>query len=231
MGADSIKKSTTRVLIFDSHELVRRGLAALVNAEEDMISCGEAENGAAVLAALPEARPDVVLVDVSASRGDGLEAIQRIRKADATIRIVALAMTDRPDVVERIFDAGAAAFVIKTDIAARVLEAIRRGQAGRAQRATPGDGNAPLTRAPEASRAVRGLDHIERAIVEMIGQGAATKAIAVKLGISLAKVEAYRRRIRGKLNSPTATQLVQFCVRWTENATLSACPEAKTEAQ
>lgn len=207
--------------------MVRRGIAALVNAEDDMISCGEVENGQAALAALVEAKPDVVLIDVSASRGDGLEAIQRIRKMDASIRIVALAMTDRPDVVERIFDAGAAAFVIKTDVAARVLDAIRRSQAGKAQQAAPSDGNTPLRRAPEAPRAVRGLDYTERAIVEMIGQGAATKAIAVKLGISLAKVEAYRRRIRGKLNSPTATQLVQFCVRWTENATQNACPEAK----
>jgi DNA-binding CsgD family transcriptional regulator len=56
----------------------------------------------------------------------------------------------------------------------------------------------------------------------MIGRGVPTRAIAVRVGMSVAMVEAYRRRIRSKLNFPTACQLVQFCVRWAERARLPA---------
>ncbi|MES2693305.1 MAG: response regulator transcription factor [Verrucomicrobiota bacterium] len=225
-----IKKTVTRVLVVENHELVRRGLAALVNAEKDMATCGEiACNAGAAVAAVAALGPDVVVIDVSASRGEGMEAMQRIRKHDTGLRIVALAMSDRPDLVERVLNAGAAAFVIKTDVAARVLEAIRRSQKRTPAKEAAGE-DAPENSRQLASRAGRCLDRIERQIVEMIGRGIATKAIAVRLGMSVAKVETYRRRIREKLNFPTATQFVQFCVQWTERAALTATREIQSQA-
>jgi len=212
---ECIHEMNTRVLIVDNHDLVRRGLAALINAEDDMASCGEVACNASAVDAVMQLRPDVVIIDVSLSRGTGLELIQRIRKCATGSRIVALAMTDRPELVERIFDAGAAAFVRKTDLAARVLEAIRRSQAGLRQ----GNGRrigAEGMSGHVAGRGDRVLDPLEREIVEMIGRGIPSRAIAVQLGMSGTMVEGYRKRIRSKLNFPTATQLVQFCVRWVE---------------
>jgi DNA-binding NarL/FixJ family response regulator len=152
------------------------------------------------------------MIDVSAARGEGLQAIQRIRNYDASIRIVALAMNDRPEFVERVFSAGAATLVMKTDLARRILETIRRSQTER-KGAAPGK---------EQARAGHGggrnLDKTEREIVEMIGRGIPTRAIAMRSGMSVAMVEGHRRRICSKLNNPTASQLVQFCVRWVERA-------------
>jgi DNA-binding NarL/FixJ family response regulator len=196
---------------------VRRSLAAVVNAEEDLMSCGEVACTETALEAVKEMRPQVVVIDVSLARGAGLELIQRIRKHDAAIRIVALAMSDKPEVVERVLSAGAAEFVVKTDLAARVLEAIRRSRRPRpASHQARNEQGQPARQA--GMRSERCLDLVEREIVQMIGRGIATRAIAVRLGMSVAMVEAYRRRIRGKLNFPTATQLVQFCVRWAERA-------------
>ena len=214
-----IKKTRTRVLIVDNHELVRRGLAALVNAEDDMMSCGEVPCVEESIDAVLRARPEVVIIDVSASRGSGLQVIQRIRKSHAAIRIVALAMSDKPELVERVFSAGAAAFVVKTDLAARVLDAVRRNQPTQMPMTAREAEFGRLSR-PGARSSERCLDPTEREIVEMIGRGVPTRAIAVRVGMSVAMVEACRRRIRSKLNFPNASQLVQFCVRWAERARL-----------
>jgi len=205
----SISKMKTQVLIVDNHELVRRGLIALVNAESDMIACGAVACCDATFDEVVRTKPDAVIIDVSVTRGDGLQVIQRIRNHDARIRIVALAMSDKPELTERAFSAGAAALVMKTDLAGRILEAIRRGQAGGAKNGAEGGKH-------ERAGQARGLDQVERRIIEMIGRGIPTRAIALRFGMSVAMVEAYRRRIRSKLNHPTASQLVQFCVRWAE---------------
>jgi len=216
---ERIKKTRTRVVIIDNHELVRRGLAALINAEADLVSCGEVACTESAMETVGRSRPDVVLVDVSMTRGVGLQVIQGIRKHDPAVRIVALAMSDKPELVERVFSAGAAAFVMKTDVAARVLEAIRRKP--RQGEARPGAVDEPARAAhPAGARPERALDPVEREIVGMIGRGIPTKAIAMRTGMSVAMVEGYRRRIRSKLNFPTASQLVQFCVRWVERARL-----------
>lgn len=201
-------------MVADDHELVRRGLAALVNAEEDMECCAEVPCTDAALDAAIRCQPDVVVIDISLSRGEGLALIQRIRNYNTRILIVAVAMSDRPGLEDRIRDAGAAEFVVKTDVAARVLEAIRRTRRKQLERNLEAVAEQPPRPAPV--RNSQCLDAEERAIVEMIGQGIPTRAIAVRLKMSVATVEAYRRRIRGKLNFPTATQLVQFCVRWVE---------------
>lgn len=197
-------------MIVDNHELVRRGLAALVNAEEDMVACAEVACTPEVVDTVIQCRPDVVIIDVSPSRGAGLEVIQRIRKRHTNIRIVAVAMSDKPELVERSLNEGATAFVVKTELATRLLDAIRRNQP---ERIASADAKAER---PSNARSERCLDVVEREIVELIGRGVPTRAIAVRLGMSVAMVENHRRRIRKKLNFPTATQLVQFCVRWAE---------------
>ena len=199
-------------MIVDNHELIRRGLAALVNAESDMVACAEAACTTSALEAVARFEPDVVIVDVSPSRGAGLEIIQGIRKLSTKIRIVALAMSERPELAEQVRDAGAAALVVKTDVAPRVLEAIRRARVERETRHP----ERTAAKRPALRPSRRGLDAVEREIVEMIGRGVPTRAIAVRLRMSVPMVEARRRRIRRKLNLPTATQLVQFCVRWVE---------------
>jgi DNA-binding NarL/FixJ family response regulator len=216
-----IRKGMTKVLIVDNHALVRRGLAALVSAEGDMVSCGDVPCTEAVLDTVAALRPDVVVMDVSTPDATCLRLMQRIRKGDAHVRIIALAMTDKPGLMERVLDAGAASLVLKNDLVSRILTAIRRDQKQRRMQNVP---RRPFSQVPRqsASRIERRLDIQERAIVEMIGLGVPTRAIAVRVGLSVSMVEGCRRRIRTKLNHPTASQLVQFCVRWTERSRSSA---------
>lgn len=203
-----------QVLIIEDHVLVRRGLVAMVNAESDMICCGEFGASEDALAALEGASVDVVIVDVSAIRWSGLEAIKRIRKHDTSIRIIAVAMSERPELIERLASAGAAACVMTGDFTERLRQAIRRGPGSKLGQSGGG------TEIGGARRgAVQGcFDAVERQIVVLIGQGVPSREIAIRLGLSLAMVDAYRRRIRLKLNHPAPTQLVEFCSRWTTQA-------------
>lgn len=209
-AARDLRSRVTRVLIIDGHDLVRRGLAALLNAQPDMQCCGEAGVDEQAFGLVASCRPDVVVIDVSAMRGAGLVLVQRIRKHDASIRIVALAMTEWPELVERSLTAGAVAFVSKNGLADRVLEAVRRHQPGRTKLPEAGRGDWPMER---RGRSAGVLDPIEREIMCLIGRGMPTPEIAVRLGLSVVRVEGYRRRVRAKLNCPTGTQLVEFCAR------------------
>lgn len=209
-GPDRNEPGVLRVLIVDDHELVRRGLAALLNAERDLQACGEVPCGESVLEAVRTLRPDVVLVDVSSSHSAGLETIQRIRKSKTGARIVALVMTDRPELVERVYEAGAAAFAIKTGVAERVLQAIRgHARPGAKPAATPA---APAGATPRAGAGR--LDRLERSIMEHIGRGAPSQEIAMMVGASVAEVRACRRRLLAKLSCESPTQLVELCARW-----------------
>jgi DNA-binding NarL/FixJ family response regulator len=211
-GTDSRSAYRIRVLIVDNHELVRRGLAALVNAESDMHCCGEAPCDESAMDVVNSTQPDVVIIDVAVTRGIGLEIVQRIRKTNTRIRVIALAMTERPELVERSLSAGAVEFVSKNGLAARVLEAVRRSQLPRS--AAPSEA-AEVTTKRQNVRTGGRLDAVEREIVQLIGRGVPDRGIAIRLGLSVGMVEGYRRRIRSKLNCPTATQLVELCARWT----------------
>ena len=202
-------------MIVDSHQLVRRGLAAMLNAEDDLESCGEVSSTAAAMDEILQRQPDVVLIDVSLRHGAGLELIQRIRALAPQVRVVALAMYNKPEYAERLFSVGAAAFVLKGDLTQRLLEAVRRKPGETPKRGESAE-KEKASRGRSGPTRANGLNEVEREIVELIGRGVPARAIALRLRLSVSAVQAYRRRIRGKLNFPTATQLVQFCVRWAD---------------
>ncbi len=202
----------TRVLVADNHDLVRRGLAAVLNGEPDLACCGTSGCDDGLLAAIAATQPQVVLIDVSPVRGARLELLPRIRKAGTDIRVVALASGGRPELEAQSRQAGAAAFVAKTAPAERILEAVRRSA-----RTPERDAAAP---GPERSGARR-TDGVDRQVIELIGHGLPDRAIALRLRCSVPTIAGCRRRIRRRLNKPTASQLVEFCARWTERTTLA----------
>jgi two-component system, NarL family, response regulator LiaR len=203
-------RKSVRVVIIDDHELVRHGLAAMIDAEADLECCGAFPAAApGLVSAVVQLRPDLALVDVSRSAGAGLQLVRAIRAALPDIRIVALVTYQKAGDVDRLFDAGAGAWVPKLELASRVLQAIRRAQAAPVRVDADGRGAAP-----EQSRgAAAQLDAADRELVALIGQGVPARAIAVRLGWSLRTVEARRRRLRGKLGVATSAELVEFCVR------------------
>ncbi len=114
-----------RILIADDQPLVRRGLKAVIDAEPDLIVCGEAATREDGLRAIAAARPDLVVVEPSLVRGDGLELIREIRSRYEGLRVLALTMHEAPLYVRRAFAAGASGYVTKSEMTETLLTAIR----------------------------------------------------------------------------------------------------------
>lgn len=206
----------SRVLIVDDHELVRAGLAELIDQEPDLAVGGEADGVSAAMECVKAERPDVAVIDLSLRDGSGLELIERIHEYDPAIPILVLSMHDELLYAERVLGAGALGYVNKQEPADRVLKAIRRvldGQryvsrrmAERQVGAAGPDSRSPLER----------LTDREMQVLRLIGAGKATREIAAELQLSVKTVDTYREHLKAKLGLESANELLRYAVAWCE---------------
>src|SRR5262249_22980556 len=119
-----------RILTVDDHPLLRKGIAALVNAEPDLKLVAEASNGKEALDAFRAHRPDVTLMDLQMPEVDGLEAIQHIRGEFPDARIIVLTTYTGDVQVLRALKAGARAYILKGHVHKELLDTIRAVHAG-----------------------------------------------------------------------------------------------------
>lgn len=212
----------TRIYVADDHAMVRRGLAAMIAAEPDLELCGEAEDCATATSDVTKLRPDVVIADISLRGNSGIELIKNIKAFDPTIQVVVLSVHDENVYALRALKAGAKAYVMKQDIASKVIDAIRKirkGQMFVSERVSSQMLNRLVKGQEEQGDSpVAGLSDRELEIVTLIGSGLATREIAGRLHVSVKTVETHRAHIKLKLNLTTATRLMQFCVRWVEDS-------------
>ena len=114
-----------RILIVDDHQLVRRGLTALIDNEPDLSVCAAAATRREGLAAIASARPDLVVVDLSLGADDGLALLKDIRALHGDLPVLVLTMHAAPVYARQAFRAGADGFVTKQEMGETVLLAIR----------------------------------------------------------------------------------------------------------
>jgi DNA-binding NarL/FixJ family response regulator len=114
-----------RVLLADDHPVMREGLVRLLREQPDIEVVGEAGDGEAAVRLALELRPDVLVVDVSMPRVDGLEATRRLRAARQALRIVALSMHEDAEVERAMREAGADDYLVKSGPPERLVAAIR----------------------------------------------------------------------------------------------------------
>ncbi len=125
---------TIRVLLVDDHAIVRQGLARVLEAEADISVIGEARDGMEAVASARDLRPDVVIMDISMPRMDGIEATRRITQEQPGLRVIGLSMYEEAERSQAIRAAGAEALFCKDGSAEKLIGAIRGGPA-RASRA------------------------------------------------------------------------------------------------
>ena len=119
-----------KILIVDDHTLVRDGLKLVLNASSDMRVVGEASNGLEALDAVNQAKPDVMLMDISMPQMNGLEAQEQIAKLNLPVKVILLSMEITPKNILTAYKNGAKGYIAKDIRKDRLLEAIRRVQAG-----------------------------------------------------------------------------------------------------
>ncbi len=200
-----------RVLLADDHAVVRQGLRALLE-KRGMEVVGEAGDGQAAVELTTRLRPDVVVLDIVMPRLNGVEAAHHITRACPGVGLILLTMhTEDHYVLDAIRD-GVRGFVIKTQAAEDLFQAIREVRRG-GMYVSPGISVAVV----QALRAVAGprqpLTHREREVLQLLVEGKGTKQIAGVLEISVKTAEFHRTRIMKKLDIHETAGLVRYAIR------------------
>jgi DNA-binding NarL/FixJ family response regulator len=214
--------SKHRVFIVDDHPLVREGLANLINQQDDLTVCGEAEDAAQALAGIGVARPDLALIDISLKTASGLELVKDLGIHFPLVALVVLSMHDELLYAERALRAGARGYVMKRETTKDVLTAIRqvlKGDVYVSERVV----NAMARRLGSSRKAssvspVEQLSDRELEIFRLLGQGLTTSQIATDLHLSLKTVQAYCARAKEKFGVNSLSELLRAAIRW-EDAT------------
>jgi DNA-binding NarL/FixJ family response regulator len=198
------------------------GLRAMINAEPDMEVCGEAADAATATADVMKLRPELVIVDISLRGNSGIELIKNIKAFDPGIDVVVVSMYDESAYALRALRAGAKAYVMKQDAAEKVILAIRAVRKGQLF-VSPAVGSQMLNSFARGGAVSdeSGVSHPtdrELEVLQLVGCGVSTRAIASRLNISIKTVETHRAHLKEKLNISTAPQLIQFAVRWTDKS-------------
>jgi DNA-binding NarL/FixJ family response regulator len=209
---------TKKVFVIDDHPVVRQGLIQLIGQEPDLVICGEADDPTEALAGLAATHPDLVILDLSLSNGDGIKFIQTIRQEYPDTAVLVLTMHDETFFAERALRAGAAGYLTKQEASENVLTAIRTllgGDMYVSDRISPRlvkrllDGGS-LRDGPLLTH----LSEREQQVFKMIGRGRTVTEIASELALSTKTIETYRGHIKEKLYLRDSRELTQYAVRW-----------------
>lgn len=206
-----------RVLIADDHPLVRDGLRFVIDhAARDIEIVGEAADGPSALELVEKLRVDVVILDVSMPRLNGLDVARELARRQSRARILFLSLHSSPALVEEALATGGLGYLTKTTAGSHVVEAVRRVHAGRLYLSPD---IAPLLaqrrlqrRGSGLSRRAATLTPHERKVLQLIVEGRTTKEIAADLGRAVETVRTHRRNLMAKLGIHKETALVRAAV-------------------
>jgi DNA-binding NarL/FixJ family response regulator len=208
-----------RVLIVDDHPIVRQGLRRMIDPEPDLTVCGEAQSEREARAAIRDLDPDVVIVDLALSEGDGLDLVRDVHAQRPDLPMLVLSMHDEAIYAGRLLAAGASGYIMKQAASEQLLVALRRvleggryvSEALAAQFLGPG-GEDPAREG--ASDPIGRLSNRELQVLNLIGRGLSSRQAGDMLGVSVKTVESHRQSLKRKLNLLTNAQLLQFSINW-----------------
>jgi DNA-binding NarL/FixJ family response regulator len=201
-----------RIVVIDDHEVVRKGLAHLINQEPDLQISGEAIDAPGAIKLITAQQPAVAIVDISLDRGDGIEVVKEICRRAPRVAVLVLSMHEEWLYADRVARAGARGFVGKQEASGRIVQAIRSLVAGGTFFGGKADGHKT---ARSRSRLTK-LSDRELEIFHALGQGSRAKQIAGDLGVSIKTIESHVSRIKAKLGIQDATRLLRYAALWHE---------------
>ena len=205
--------SKIRVLLAEDHETVRQGLKLLINGQRDMEVVGEASDGRAAIERAERLHPDVVVVDVSMPRVNGLVATRGIRKTAPQSAVVALTRYADDAYVQELLNAGALGYVLKQSPSRELLEAVRAASTGRpyldSTLASRVAGNLTGSRTRAASPRVTDR---ETEVLRLTALGYSNKEIATTLELSVKTVEVHKANAMRKLGLGGRTDVVRYAL-------------------
>jgi DNA-binding NarL/FixJ family response regulator len=208
---------TIRVFLADDHRILRLGVRALLERERDITVVGEAEDGRKALKLIPQASPDVVLMDISMPGLNGVDVTRQIRKELPEVRVLALSMHTDRRMVSEMLKAGAQGYLVKDCTGEELVKGIRtvaRGQTYLCSRAVDVVTRDYVRQGLQGeSHAPPALSVREREVLQLLAEGQSTRQIAQALHVSGKTVETHRAHIMRKINARGLADLVKYALR------------------
>jgi len=207
-----------RVLIIDDHPVFRHGISAMINAEPDLVVCGEAGSAPAALDAMRRLQPHIALVDISLPGTNGIELLKSIKAEAPKLPMLVVSMHDESLYALRALRAGALGYVMKAEALDSILTAIRKVLKGE-----------PYLSSKFSERlvfkAIRSMDEglgspvdklsdRELEVLNLMGRGFGAQDIANELHLSVKTIETHRAHIKEKLGFHDSKEMVRFAIEW-----------------
>jgi two-component system response regulator NreC len=211
-------KQQVRVLLADDHQMMRRGVRAVIEGMPGWEVCGEASNGREAIVMVEKLRPMIVVMDVSMPELNGLEATRQIKKTSPETEIMMFTGHENEELVHQVFEAGARSYILKTD-GREKLETALRALAEHKPYFTTEIGEILFAKFLHgkhnvATDATTGrLTDREREIVQLLAEGASNKDVAQALGISVKTAETHRATVMKKMQFKAFSDLVRYAIR------------------
>ncbi len=213
-------KQKLTVLLADDHKLLRSGLKLLLQRNPDFSVVGEAADGEQTLQLFQQLEPDILLLDLSMPKMDGLECLREIKSRYPAAKVIVLTMHEDENYIKQAMQAGAAAYVHKSAADTDLFKAIAAVQAGELylsqqdsnlllhvllnEEQKPVDNQAPYIL----------LSPREREVLRLIAHGYSMAEVAERLSLSIKTVDTYKTRLMEKLGTTKKSELVSYALKY-----------------
>ena len=206
-----------RILLVDDHQMLRDGLRAVLESEDDVEVVGEAMDGHAALELARTVEPDVILMDIGMHGLNGVDATREIKANNPRIKVIALSTYSDKRYVLSMFAAGASGYVVKAAAVDEMLRAVRAVAEGNHYLSPDVAGavvEAQLGGTSEPDSSLSGtLGSRERQILQLLAEGHTSPQIARRLHIATSTVETHRKNIMRKLDARSIAELTKLAIR------------------
>jgi DNA-binding NarL/FixJ family response regulator len=198
---------------------VRRGARGVLHSRHGWRVVGEAANGREAVEKTIKLKPDVVILDISMPELDGVEVVRQVREAVPDTKVLVLTMHESDQMVQRVLDAGAHGYILKSDLTDCLAKAVNAVSTGK-RFLTPKISEIVLegflnrtNQHRKGERASARTTPRELEIIRLLAQGKSNKEIAAELGIAVRTVETHRAKIMLKLELHSLAELIHYAIR------------------
>lgn len=216
----TFQRKQARVFVLDDHPIVRQGIIQLINQEQDLTVCGEAEDYQGAMDLVDQQKPEIILIDISLNGSSGLEFLRSLKARHPNIPALILSMHDEMLYAERVIREGARGYIMKQEATEKILTAIRKVLSGQmylsdkmmARVLEKQYGGVSVGVSP-----IEVLSDRELEVFRLIGEGKTTFNIAKQFHRSIKTIETYRSRIKDKMCLKHNMELIRYAMHWLNN--------------
>ena len=202
-----------RVIIADDHHLVRQGLRALLEISREVEVIGEAATGYEAVELVEKLQPDVVVMDLSMPRLDGVQAATRILELKSRTEVVIVSMHADTAIVQNLVRRGVKGYLLKDALSGELMFAIRSAAAGKLYLSpTISEAVMNMLMTPSGEDVVVDLTPREREVLQLVAEGHTNTSIANVLSISVKTVEKHRANLMNKLEADDLATLIRVAI-------------------